>query len=299
MTPVPTQSPARDDSYRLLVDAVHDEALFLLDPEGRVASWNTGAEYLTGYTRDEAVGRAVADFYAPEDAAAGKPERDLSVALEAGRLEETGTRAGKGGAFRAHCTVSALREGGTHVGFAVRLRDAGAEPGLQPTADLRASEALFRGAFDDTNVAMVLTDLDHRFVRVNAAFARLFGYTRDEMLGMSMPDITHPDDLAESLGRREGLLAGQSHVVQRKRYVHRDGHVLWCVTNVSLVRDERGRPHLYVGQVQDVTHRKRAEEDLAHERSLLRTLIDTLPDAIWTKDAEARFVVSKIGRAHV
>jgi two-component system cell cycle sensor histidine kinase/response regulator CckA len=297
MTPAPTQSPARDDSYRLLVDAVHDEALFLLDPEGRVASWNRGAERLTGYTRDEAVGRAVADFYAPEDAAAGKPERDLRAARALGRLEETGTRVGKGGAFRAHCTVAALREGGVHAGFAVRLRDAGGEPELPTTADLRASESLFRGAFEDTNVAMVLTDLDHRFVRANAAFARLFGYTRDEMLGMSMPDITHPDDLAESLGRREALLAGQSHFVQRKRYLHRDGHVLWCVTNVSLVRDERGRPHLYVGQVQDVTDRKRADEDLARERSLLRTLIDTLPDAIWTKDAEARFVVSN--RAHV
>ena len=71
-------------------------------------------------------------------------------------------------------------------------------------------EELFRRAFDDTNVGMVLTDPDHHFVRVNAAFARLFGYAPFEMLGMTSTQITHPDDLAESFARRALLLAGEA-----------------------------------------------------------------------------------------
>ncbi|MBA4191446.1 MAG: hypothetical protein C0467_25995 [Planctomycetaceae bacterium] len=133
---------------------------------------------------------------------------------------------------------------------------------------LRASESLFHSAFDDTNVAMVITSLDHRFLQVNASFARLFGYSREEMLGMSTPEITHPDDLAASYTLREALLAGKSHFVQEKRYIHKDGHVIWAMTNVSLVRDTAHQPLLYVGQVQDITDRRQLEEQFRQSQKL-------------------------------
>jgi|GEM_PF-6750594 len=126
---------------------------------------------------------------------------------------------------------------------------------------LRESEERFRGAFESTNVAMVLTDLEHRFVRANTAFARLFGYTDEEILKLSMIDITHPDDLTESLESRMALLAGEREFFQlEKRYLCKDGRVLWGRTNVSLLRHSDGTPHLYVGQVQDLTESKRLEE---------------------------------------
>jgi len=133
---------------------------------------------------------------------------------------------------------------------------------------LRASESLFHSAFDDTSVAMVITGLDHRFLQVNAAFARLFGYSAAEMLSMSTPDITHPDDLAASYTLRKELLAGKSHFVQEKRYIHRDGHVIWAVTNVSLVRDAAHQPLLYVGQVQDITDRRQLEDRFRQSQKL-------------------------------
>jgi PAS domain S-box-containing protein len=126
---------------------------------------------------------------------------------------------------------------------------------------LRESEERFRSAFEHTNVAMTLTDMSHRFVRVNAAFVRLFGYGLAELLGMSMADITHPDDLKESYLRREELLSDKATSFQiEKRYLHKDGHVLWGLTNVSLVRDAQGQPLQYAGQVQDISKRKQAEE---------------------------------------
>ena len=150
-------------------------------------------------------------------------------------------------------------------------REAAAER-EQAMAALRVEEERFRTAFDETNVAMVLTDLGNRFIRANAAFARLFGYTADEVLGLTMQDVTLPDDVGESLARREHLLAGRATYFQlEKRYRRKDGCVLWGLTNVSLVRDAGGRPLLYVAQVQDVTERKRAEDALRRAAQDLET----------------------------
>ncbi len=159
-------------------------------------------------------------------------------------------------------------------------------------AALRESEGRFRGAFEHTGVAMVITDTDNRFVRVNAAFARLFGYTPPEMLGMTMAGVTHPDDLAESLARREDLLAGAEQFFQiEKRYRHRGGHTFWGLTNVSLVRDADGRPILYVGQVQDITERKRAEADLRRTADLLKAVADGTTDAVYVKDRDGKYLM--------
>jgi two-component system cell cycle sensor histidine kinase/response regulator CckA len=134
---------------------------------------------------------------------------------------------------------------------------------------LRESEERFRSAFERTNVAMVHTDLDHRFVRANAAFAHLFGYSNDEILKLSMIDITHPDDRAESYESRIPLLAGKNDFFQlEKRYLRKDGQILWGLTNVSLLRRADGQPHLYVGQVQDLTESKRLEEQLRQSQKM-------------------------------
>ena len=134
---------------------------------------------------------------------------------------------------------------------------------------LRESEELLRNAFEHTNVPSVLTGIDHRFLRVNAAFARMFGYSQADMLTMSMIDLTHPDDLAESYAQRERLKSGEVSCFQmEKRYVHKDGHVVWGLANVSLIRDAHGKPMQYVGQVQDITERKQLEEQLRQSQKM-------------------------------
>lgn len=170
---------------------------------------------------------------------------------------------------------------------------------------LRRSEELFRSAFERTNVAMVLTDVDNRFVRVNAAFARLFGYSEAEVLQMSLADVTHPDDLADSLCNRKELLAGNSEFFQmEKRYLHKDGHVFWGLANISLVRDANGQPLQYVGQVQDITERKRSEEErrrliedaLRQSEERFHLLVDSVQDyAILMLDPEGRVATWNAG----
>src|SRR5579862_4189943 len=90
------------------------------------------------------------------------------------------------------------------------------------------SDELFRSTFEYTNIPTVLTDLDNRFVRANAAFAKMFGYSPAEVTKLTMADLTHPDDLEESYAQRRALLTGAVPFFQmEKRYLHKEGHVLW------------------------------------------------------------------------
>jgi len=180
------------------------------------------------------------------------------------------------------------------AGPAIQTRDTSSSARGSPSgvSDLRASEELFRSVFDHTNVAMVLTDIDNRFFRVNAAFARMFGYTHAELLEMSMADLTHPDDVAESLAKREVLLSGDQQFFQiEKRYIHKSGRTIWSLTNVALMRGRSGEPLIYIGQVQDITDRKLAEASLCEEREFIRLVFDLDPNVIFVKDAEGRILL--------
>ncbi len=152
---------------------------------------------------------------------------------------------------------------------------------------LRQSEERFRGAFEHTNVAMVLTNADHRFIRVNATFTHLFGYTQTELLQMLLIDIIHPDDISESIALREALLAGESYYSQiEERYIHKTGRIISGLTNVSIVRDTEGLPLLYVGQVQDISRRKHAEEALSAAQQRLESVVSSSPSVLFTLSFE-------------
>ncbi len=116
---------ASEDRFRLLVESVRDYAIFMLDPEGRVATWNLGAERIKGYVAEEILGQHFARFYPPEEAAVGKPARELAEAAAHGRFEDEGWRFSKDGSrFWANVVITALRdEDGALVGFAKVTRD--------------------------------------------------------------------------------------------------------------------------------------------------------------------------------
>jgi PAS domain S-box-containing protein len=178
------------------------------------------------------------------------------------------------------------------LGHATKLAEEVAER-KRGEAALRENEERFRGAFENTGVAMALTDIENRLIRVNAAMAQLFGYTEHELLTKSMADLTYPADLATSLAGREKLLDGSAPFFQvEKRYVHRDGHIFWGLTNVSLVRDQSGRPQLYVGQIQDITDRKRAEAEARRSSELLQAVADETSDAVYVKDRSGVYLLS-------
>jgi len=116
---------ASEERFRLLLEGVRDAAIFMLDPEGMIQSWNSGAALINGYNAGEAIGHHVSIFYTLSDVQAGKPATDLQQALELGRIEEEGWRVRKDGSrFWANVTLSVLRdESGTLRGFAAVVRD--------------------------------------------------------------------------------------------------------------------------------------------------------------------------------
>ncbi len=131
----------------------------------------------------------------------------------------------------------------------------------------RLSEARFRGAFDASAIGMALVNPEGRWLQVNRALCEIVGYEEVELLAMTFQEITHPDDLEADLSHLRRLVDGEiSSYHMEKRYIHKNGHEVWIILSVSLVRDNAGQPLHYVAQIEDITSRKRFEEDLKWAR---------------------------------
>jgi PAS domain S-box-containing protein len=128
---------------------------------------------------------------------------------------------------------------------------------------LRESEERFRSAFDFAAIGKAMIGLDGRWLRVNQAMQRIVGYSADELLQMDFQSVTHPDDLDTDLAFVKEMLDGTRLYYQmEKRYVHRSGQVVWVLLSVSMVRDDAGNPRYFISQIQDISDRKRLQQQL-------------------------------------
>ena len=150
---------------------------------------------------------------------------------------------------------------------------------------LRDSEARFRAAFDSASIGRALTLPDGRLDRVNSALCAMLGYSPAELEAKTFSAITHPDDLEASRECVRCLASGERGTYRfEKRYLHRDGALVWTDVNTTLLRDEHGEPLNFITDIVDITERKRGEEALReHERELDLTL-DATTDGIWKWD---------------
>ena len=153
-----------------------------------------------------------------------------------------------------------IRSVGTVQDITERIRAEGA---------LREREELFRAAFEDVGVGIVMLELDGRFRRVNRAFAEMVGYTERELRDATFADITHPDDSDGGFEALRQLVEGETQVAYfEKRYVHKNGHLVWASISSNLLRDLHGRPLHTIDHIQDVTERKQAEEQLRQAQKM-------------------------------
>ena len=156
---------------------------------------------------------------------------------------------------------------------------------------LREAEERFRSSFENAAIGMALVGTDGRWLQANRALCEIVGYSVDELLGIKFQDITHPEDLTSDLEHARRLLAGEIGSYRtEKRYVRKDGGVVWAALSVSLVRDPRGRPLYFVAQIQDVTERRRAEEEVRRSEARIRAIVETATDAIITMAKDGRVV---------
>ena len=156
-------------------------------------------------------------------------------------------------------------------------------------AALAESESAFRATFEQAAVGMARVALDGRWLQVNQRLCEVIGYSRDELLGLTFQDITHPDDLESDFSNLREMIAGslESFSVEQ-RYIRKDRSVVWINLTVGLVRDYAGAPDYFTWVVEDISKRKRAEEALADKQRLLEELNQNLEKRIADAVSESR-----------
>ena len=275
-----------DAQFRLLVESVADYAIFLLDTAGRVASWNPGAERIKGYAAPEVLGRHFSLFYPPEDRAAGKPEAALQRAEREGRCQQEGWRVRKDGSrFWGDVVISALRgPGGELQGFAKVTRD------MTARKRERDNDLLRVAMFERTPAGIAMADATGRYAHANPAFLRMLGYSAEELAEKTLGDVTHPDDAEESWRVFEDLVQGRRNQAEfEKRYLSRNGQVIWARNSVARLPDADGRLRYVVAMVEDITERRRAYEALSESEARLQAFTRHSPAVMYLKDREGRY----------
>ncbi|HEY3328105.1 MAG TPA: PAS domain S-box protein [Novimethylophilus sp.] len=154
--------------------------------------------------------------------------------------------------------------GGKVKGFFVLVTDITQR--RQAEMALRASERRFRKVLESAPIGMALLSLDNHFTQVNRAFCRISGYGWEELLNLTVEDITHPDDTRSYQSIAQHLKTGGIDTYEiEKRYIQKDGQIVWVLLTASLLRDDEGAPQRIIKQVQDIIHRKKLERELERQ----------------------------------
>jgi PAS domain S-box-containing protein len=157
---------------------------------------------------------------------------------------------------------------------------------------LRESEARFRGTFENAAVGIAHVGLDGHWLRVNDRLCEITGYSHEELLMRTFQDITHPDDLEADLTSVRQVLAGEiATYAMEKRYLRKDGGIVWVTLTVSLVRKPSGKPDYFISVVEDITPRKQAEEALREREERYALVVGGAEAAIWDWHVPAQRVV--------
>jgi len=297
---------ATEERFRLLVEGSKDYAIFMLDPTGRIASWNPGAERIKGYRADEIIGQHFSRFYPPEDLQSGKPERELRIAAAEGKYEEEGWRLRKDGSrFWASVLITALRdEAGDLRGFSKITRDRTenkrAEEALrrahaeledrvrQRTAELADEHERLRVTLASIGDAVIATDPYGRITFLNPVAESLTGWAQTDATGLALETVFRivneftrrpaEDPVARVLAT--GLVVG---LANHTTLISRDGTERPIDDSAAPIRDETGKIRGVVLVFRDVTERRRAEE----ARSQLAAIVESSDDAIVGKTLDA------------
>ncbi|CAN5123016.1 hypothetical protein BH20ACT16_BH20ACT16_00350 [soil metagenome] len=241
-----------------------DDAILTKDLDTIITTWNSGAERLYGYTREEAVGRPVAMLVPPE--LQGQARELLRRVLDGERVDhyETTRRTKDGAVLNVSLTVAAIRDGhGGIIAISSIARDI--TDSTRSAQSLRAAEERFRVAFEQAPIGMALVGMDGRFIRVNAAVTAITGYAVSALEGRDTRSIHHPDDPGVDPGALRALIAGEvPQIVADRRFLHASGHPIWVSVSLTCVRDGDGRPQHFLAQGQDITDQRRHEAQLQH-----------------------------------
>ena len=291
-----------DRPYRLLVENVRDYAIFLLDREGRVASWNPGAERINGYRADEIIGRHFSVFYPQEAIDRRWPEHELETAARVGRFEDEGWRVRKdGGLYWAVVIITSVRDANDRLlGFAKVTRDLSER--REHEERLRQSEERFRLLVETVqDYAIFLLDPDGRVASWNAGAQRIKGYAAQEIIGRNFTIFYPKEALDMNWPARELEQAKRLGRFEDEGWrLRKDGTRFWANVIITALRDASGELRGFAKITRDLTERRAHEEQLRQSEERFRLLLEGLEDyAICMLDPQGLIVSWNSGARHI
>ncbi len=264
------------DGLLAALNALDDVAFCLLDPDGRIATWNAAAQACLGFARNEVLGQPLEILHQAEDIAAGQPAQLRREAVERGHVRTTARYRRRDGRSVLLATgMTALSDPeGRHLGFALTMR--APSGGDEASGAVAASEARYRALFDHAPIGIVHADADSRYIDANASACGMLGYTREEFVGLSASDIIEPAEherIAPAIG---DTLAPQGHR-RRWRFRRKDGASL-VADVVALAMPD--------GTLLGLLHDRSDLEAAQRYRDHLAAIVESSSDAIVGEDLD-------------
>src|SRR5947209_3270244 len=259
----PLAEPWPEVDFRALVASVRDYAIFMLNPQGVIASWNEGAARIKGYSAAEIIGKHFSIFYPPEIVKTGICDYELTVSAAEGRFEGEGYRIRKDGTrFWANVVITPIREGtGKLIGYAKVTRDL-TERKMREEA-LRDSEQRVRLLLENVrDYALFMLDTEGRVASWNVGAERINGYTAQEIVGSHLSRFYPPEDVLAGKSELELRVARETGRFEEEAWrIRKDGSKFWANAVLTAIRDENGELRGFAKVVRDLTERKKAEEE--------------------------------------
>jgi diguanylate cyclase (GGDEF)-like protein/PAS domain S-box-containing protein len=253
-----------EQRFRTLISRSSD-VVTVIDSELSISYASGAVEAILGYSVDELIGHNAIELIHPDDLelAISRVAHVLTEGAEGEPLEIRLLHK-QGHWVNLEALGTNLVDDPLIAGIAVNLRDISERSRIEAT--LRDAQVRFEEAFEHAPIGMAMTGQEGRFFRVNPAFCRMLGYSREELLALSFKDLTHPDDMARSVENHDNAYEGGSDsYLLEKRYQRKAGDWIWCRVHVTVVKNAEGEPMYSLGQIVDITERRRLEERLAYE----------------------------------
>ncbi len=276
-----------EEKYKSIIENSLN-AFFLVEPDGTLLEANRAAIEMFGYSLDELrrIGRSgIMDTSDPNF----KRYLTLSEELGSARAELIGIRK-NGDHFPNETSGVTFKDSNGVLRTSVSMVDISDRRNAEES--LRLSEAQFRAVFEYSGTGIALAGLNGKFIRVNKSFCQIVGYSSNELLSHNFQEITHPDDLEKDISLIREMLDGKRQSYQlEKRYLHKNGSIIWVLLAGSLILDKDLKPSHRIIQIQNITDRKNFENAMHQEHELLSTLINNIPLNIFVKDLQSRYTL--------
>ncbi|NOR50370.1 MAG: PAS domain S-box protein, partial [Desulfuromonadales bacterium] len=282
----------REEKYQDLYENSPDMYVSVDAKTAKIVRCNETTLKVLGYTREEVMGRSIFDMYTPESVNYAKktvfPKFQQTGEI---RDEELQVMRKDGSAIPVNLNASAVYDtDGEIIQSRSVWRDV-TDYKLAAKA-LKESEAQFRGAFENAAVGASMVGLRGRFLRVTRGLCEMTGYSVKELLSRTFSDVTHPDDIQIGMDYLKEMVDGElDYASFRKRYLHKDGHVVHLNISPSVIRGEDGSPRHFVALFQDITERTRVENALRESEEHFREFVMAQADPLQVLDTAGTILI--------